>query len=137
MGIARDRLFAQDNESALLQRAQCLVIERRLAEKLGGPNRSAELRDCLEQFGLARSAPPQFLDIFRGNFFRRGDEQLLFPSDLGATNHLRQETAHDRFDRAAVIRAHPSRELDQLFAQRRSIAHERFDRPNAFGGAFR
>ena len=41
--IARDRFFAQDNEPALLQRAQRLVIERRLAEKFGGRNRSARV----------------------------------------------------------------------------------------------
>ena len=137
MGIARHRLFAQDHEPAFLQSAQRLVIERRLAEKLGGRNRAGKMRNRLEQFRLTRSSPPQFLDISRGNLFRRGREQLLFPADLGATNHLWQETAHDRFDRAAVICAHPLPKLDQLFAQRRSIAQDRFDRPNAFGRAFR
>ena len=59
--IARYRLFAQDHESALLQCAQRLVIERCLAEKFGGRNRVGKTRNRLEQFRLARSSPSQFL----------------------------------------------------------------------------
>src|SRR5882724_9478152 len=57
-------------------------------------------------------------------------EQLLFPPDLGAANHLRQQAAHDRFDRAAVVGAHPARELEELFAQDWGLADDGFNGSN-------
>ena len=67
--IARDRFFAQDNEPALLQRAQRLVIERSLAEKFGGRNRTRAVsprpratRPGAERAAaISRSLPPEFL----------------------------------------------------------------------------
>ena len=134
--IARDRFLAERNESAFLQCAQRLVIERSLPEKLSGRNGLAQLRDRLEQLRLARRTPSQFLDIFRQNLLRGADEQLFFPADLCLPDHLRQKTPHDRFDRAAIIGAHPTCQLDKFRAQRRPVADERFDGANAFRGSF-
>src|ERR1700674_1793305 len=134
--IPRDRLLAQGDKAALLERAQSLIIQRSLPEKFGGGNGLAQFRDRFEQLRLARSAPPQFLDVFRQNFLRGADEQSFFPADLRLPDHLRQKTPHDRLDRAAIIGAHPARQLDEFRAQCRPVADERFDGANAFRGSF-
>ena len=63
------------------------------------------------------------------------DEQLFFPADFRAPDHLRKHTAHHRFDRAAIIRADPSCQFEQLLAQNRRIPDDGFDWPDAFGFA--
>jgi hypothetical protein len=132
MRIARDGLLAQQNKASLLQRAERLVIERNLAQQVGRGNRLAQFRHRLQQRCLLRSTSPQFLNLLRQDLFRGADEQLFLPTDLSPADHLRQKTAHDRFDRAAVVSAHPARQLDELWAERWFFAHERFDRPDPF-----
>jgi len=56
MWIADDRFFAQFREAAFDQSAQCLVIERCLAQKLGGAGGCVQARDCFQEFGLPRRA---------------------------------------------------------------------------------
>src|SRR5258708_28984548 len=55
------------------------------------------------------------------------NDELFLPTEFCATDHLRQQTAHDGFERTAVIRAHPFRELEQRFAQCWSFAHQCFN----------
>ena len=119
------------DQAALDQRAQSLVIQRCLAQELGRQHRLLQIRDRLEQLGLARRAPAQLFHLIAVDLARGLNEQLFLPADLGAPDDLRQQAAHDGFDRAAVIGAHPARQLEQLFAQDRRIAHDRFDRPNS------
>ena len=45
---------------------------------------------------------------------------------------MRQQAAHHGFDRAAIIGANPSRELEQLFAQDWRFTYERFNYPDSF-----
>ena len=62
-------------------------------------------------------------------------EQLFFPADFRAPDHLRKHTAHHRFDRAAIVGADPPRQFEQVLAQGRRFSDDRFDWPNAFGVA--
>ena len=134
--IARDRFLAQHDKPAFLQRAQRLVIERNLAQEVRGRDRLLQFRNGLEQFRLPRRAPAQSFDVVRVDCFRGTDKQLLLPTDFGPTNHLRQKSPDHRFNRAAIIGAHPAGQLDQLRTQDRLLADERFDRPNPLGVAF-
>ena len=60
-----------------------------------------------------------------GSISRAGlNEKLFLPADFRASDHLRQQAAHDRFNRAAVVVAHPARELDQRSAQDRAFADD-------------
>src|SRR5260370_15749071 len=81
---------------------------------------------------LPGSAPPQFFEFFVVDLAGGLHEQLLFPPDFGAPNYLRQQTAHHRFDWAAVVGADPSGELKQLLAQDGRLADDRFDWPKTF-----
>src|SRR6266403_1038244 len=132
MRIADDCFFAQLRQTAFDQRAQCLVIERYLAQKVGCAHGRFQSRDRLQKFRLAWRASPQFFDFFNVDLARGSHEQLLFPPDFGVSNHLRQQTAHNRFDWAAVVRADPFCELEQFFAQNGRLADDRFDRPETF-----
>src|SRR6266446_8472065 len=130
--IAYHSLLAQLGEAAFYQPAQGLVIQRHLAQQLRGGNGRVEPADCLEQFRLTRSAPPELFVFLIVDLARGLHEQLFLPTDLRASNHLRQQTAHDRFDRAAIVRAHPVSQLEQFFAQDWRFAYDRFDRANPF-----
>ena len=50
------------------------------------------------------------------------NEKLFLPADLRAPDDLREQAAHDGFNRAAVVVRHPARELDQTRAQDRLFA---------------
>src|SRR4029077_12743632 len=130
--VADNCFFAQLRQTAFDQRAQRLVIERCLAQKAGCEYRCFQSRDRLQKFRLARSASPQLFDFLIVNLAHWADEQLLFPPDFGAPNYLRQQTAHYRFDWAAVVGADPFCQLEQFFAQNGRLADDRFDRPETF-----
>src|SRR5919201_4258679 len=112
MRVAFDWFFAERRQTALDQRAQGLIIERQLAQDARGWRRRFALHEDSKQFGLARRTAPQLLELSPVDLPRSRDEQLSLPSNFGFTNHLRQDAAHDRFQRAAVISAHPFRELE-------------------------
>ncbi len=131
MGITLHGFFAQLDESALLQRAERLIIERSLPQEIGGEDRRGQLADRLEEFGLARGAFAEFFDFLRGGRSRGADKKLFLPADFRASDHLRQEAAHDGFDRAAIVRAHPARELEHLQTQGGLLADDCLDRANA------
>ena len=88
------------------------------AEGAAREHRRFQSRDRLQKLRLARRAFPQFFDFFVVDLAPGLDEQLLFPSDFRAPDHLRQQTAHYCFDRAAVIGADPFRQLEQLLRSR-------------------
>ena len=62
MRIALDRFFAQLDQAALGQRAQRLVIERSLAQQLGGQNWLVQFDNRVEELGLTRRSLPQVVD---------------------------------------------------------------------------
>ena len=86
----------------------------------------------IEKLGLTRGALPQIIDLFTVNFCQRLDDELFFPADFRAANDLREQTAHDRFERTAIIGAHPFREFEKRFTDCRSFADQCFNWPNAF-----
>ena len=130
MRIADDGFFAHLRQTAFDQRAQGLVIERCLAQKIAPRARALPIARLLPEVppGVERAA--RNFSISSLSILRAGwHEQLLFPPDFGAPDHLRQQTAHHRFDWAAIIDADPSGEFEQLFAQDGRVADDRFDRP--------
>ena len=135
MRIAYDSFLAQFGETTLYERAQRLVIERGLPQELRRAYRFFQLRNRIQKFGLPRRASSQLFDFTRVDAARGLDEQLFFPADFRAPDHLRQHTAHHRFDRAAIVGADPPRQFEQLLAQDRRISDDRFDGPDAFGFA--
>src|SRR5260370_405982 len=130
--VAHNCFFVHIRQTAFDQRAQRLIIERCLAQKVGCAQRFFQSRDRLQKFRLARSASTQLFDFLIVNLAHGADEQLLFPPDFGAPDYLRQQTAHYRFDWAAVVGADPFCELEQFFAQDGRLADHRFDRPETF-----
>ena len=133
MRISHDSFLAQFGETALYERAQRLVIERRFAAEAPSPGSA---------FPVSRSLPTvppaaaRVFAVFRfrfGSIFRRGlHEQLFFPADFRAPDHLRQDTAHHCFDRTAIVGADPPRQFEQLLAQDRRFPDDCFDWPDAF-----
>ena len=132
MRIAHDSFFAQFGETALYQRAQRLVIKRGLPQELRRAYRFFQLRNRLQQFRLPRCASSQFFDFALVDVAPRLHEQLFFPADFRAPDHLRKHTAHHRFDRAAIVGADPPRQFKQVLAQGRRFPDYGFDWPNAF-----
>ena len=55
-----------------------------------------------------RRALAEFLDFLGRRNACRTNKKLFLPSDFGAPDHLREQTAHHRFDRAAIIIRHPA-----------------------------
>ncbi len=131
MGITLHRFFTQLDEAALLQRTQRLIIERSLPQEVGCELRRGQFADGLEELGLARGAFTEFFEFFGGRRSRGADKKLFFPADFRASDHLRQEAAHDGFDRAAIVRAHPAREFEDLQTQGGLLADDCLDRANA------
>ena len=136
MRIARDGLLAQLGEPAFHEGAQGAVIERGLAQEVGRCDRRGQLRDCLEQLGLARRAFAQLLDFFRRRDPRWTNEKLFLPADFRFPDDLREQAAHDGFDRAAVIICHPAGEFDQSRAEDGFLADQGRNRFDSFGRAF-
>ena len=131
MWIAFDRFFAQVDQAALGEGPQGLVIERSLAQQLRGRHRFLQFCNRFEQFGLTRGPFSQVVDLVAVDLCQRLHEELFFPADLCAPDHLRQQAAHDGFERAAIISAHPLRQLEQRLTDCRRFAHQRFNRPNS------
>ena len=111
MWIARHGFFAQSNKPAFLQRAQGLIVERGLPQQFGcatgassspwlpaTPPGAARVYAVSRSFGVAIGGP--------------AGQKLFLPADCGAPDHLRQKAAHHGFDRAAVVGAHPARQLE-------------------------
>ena len=111
MRIANNGFFAQLRKATLNERAKRLVVESCLAQKICRAHRRFQSRDHFQKFRLTRSAPPQFFDFIIVDLARGSHEQLLLPPDFRAPNHLGQQTAHHRFDWAAIVTAYPSREF--------------------------
>src|SRR6266446_7047815 len=132
MWIADNCFFAQLRQTAFDERAQGLVVERCLAQKIGRADGRFQSRECLEKFRLPWRAPPKFFDFFNVDLTRRLHEQLFLPPDFGSSNHLWEQAPHHSFDRAAIIGADPSGELEQFFAQGGRVADDRFDRSETF-----
>ena len=120
MRIARHRLLAQLGKAAPNERAKSGIIERHLAQKVRRRERRGELRDRLEQLGLARGASAQLFHFLRRSGTDQTDEKLLFPADLGPPDDLREDASHHGFDRTAIVIRHPASEFDQ------SRAHDWF-----------
>ena len=85
------------------QRAQRLIIERSLAQQIrgreSGPPAARRPRAARPARRAARSFSISSASAARAALH----EQLLFPADFRAPDHLRQQAAHHRFDRAAVV----------------------------------
>ena len=127
MRIAHHCFFAQFGETALYECAQRLVIERGLPKQFRRADRIFQLGDRFQQLGLPWRASSQFFHFALVDVARGLHEQLLFPADFRAPDHLRKHTAHHRFDRTAIIRADPPCEFEQLFAQDRCVPDNGFD----------
>ena len=106
MRIARDRFFAQFGQAAFYQRAQRLIIERRLPQQICRRHRRFQFQDRLQQFGLSRRALSQLFDFARSSILRAGWTNNCF---FQPTSALRitcgSRLRMTRFNRAAVIGA--------------------------------
>ena len=135
MRIAHHGLVAQCDEAPSGQRPQRLVIEGGLSQELRRAYRVFQLRNRLQEFGLPRRSAPQFFEFGLGDVARGLHEQLFLPADFSAPDHLRKQTAHDCFNRTAIVGTHPPGYFEQLLAQNRCIADDCFDWPDAVGFA--